>query len=81
MAWITTANFINNLFYASAWGTAYSMYSEIFPTHVRSTGIGLAVGFGRLGGFFAPLLTAWAYDEGGKRDVFGGLMGFRYVCP
>lgn len=44
-----------------SWIAGYVTFSELFPTHLRSTGIGLSVGLGKLGGVFAPLiLTAIA---------------------
>ena len=70
------AGFIYNIFYSMAWGTGYSMYSEIFPTHIRSTGIGMAVAVGRIGGLVAPLATTWIYsnskDDG--QNVGGALL-------
>lgn len=35
----------------------YALGAEIYPTAVRSTGIGFAVGIGRLGAVFGPLLA------------------------
>ncbi|KAJ3389442.1 hypothetical protein HDU92_001016 [Lobulomyces angularis] len=74
---LTLSFFVFSLFYSSSWGTGYSMYSEIFPTFIRSTGIGMAVCVGRLGGFFAPLLTSYIFekgDENGTKNVFGGFI-------
>ncbi|MDE2610031.1 MAG: MFS transporter, partial [Burkholderiales bacterium] len=54
-----------NLFATGSWISAYPTFSEIFPTHLRSTGIGLSVAVGRLGAFGAPLaLTAVATHFG-----------------
>lgn len=50
-----------NFFATGAWTSAYPTFSEIFPTHLRSTGIGLSVGVGRIGAAAsAPLLVAIA---------------------
>lgn len=38
-----------------SWVSAYPTFSEIFPTALRSTGIGFSVAFGRLGAALAPL--------------------------
>lgn len=55
---LITTGFFYNVCYAMAWSTGYSMYSEVFPTFIRSTGIGMAVSIGRLGGFASPFLTS-----------------------
>jgi nitrate/nitrite transporter NarK len=54
-----------NLFATGSWISAYPTFSEIFPTHLRSTGIGLSVAVGRIGAFIAPLaLTVMANAAG-----------------
>ncbi|MGG4040234.1 MFS transporter [Bacillus smithii] len=39
-----------------SWISAYVTFTEFFPTHLRSTGIGLSVAFGRIGGIISPLI-------------------------
>jgi MFS family permease len=54
-----------NLFATGSWISAYPTFSEIFPTHLRSTGIGVSVAVGRVGAFMAPLgLTVVANAAG-----------------
>jgi MFS family permease len=53
--WVLTAFTLANLFATGSWISAYPTFSELFPTHLRSTGIGLSVAVGRIGAFFAPL--------------------------
>ena len=54
-----------NLFATGSWISAYPTFSEIFPTHLRSTGIGVSVAVGRVGAFMAPLgLTVVANSAG-----------------
>jgi MFS family permease len=48
-----------------AYITAYVVASEILPTHVRATGLGVSVAVGRLGAMLAPLMLAWAYQATG----------------
>ncbi len=63
--WVLAAFTIANLFATGGWISAYATFSEIFPTHLRSTGIGLSVAVGRIGAFLAPLvLTAVATAYG-----------------
>lgn len=63
--WVLAAFTVANLFATGGWISAYATFSEIFPTHLRSTGIGLSVAVGRIGAFLAPLvLTAVATAYG-----------------
>ncbi len=47
-------------FATCAWVSAYPTFSEIFPTHLRATGIGASVGVGRLGAIIGQVLLAEA---------------------
>ncbi|HVC20219.1 MAG TPA: MFS transporter [Vicinamibacterales bacterium] len=52
---------VANLCATGSWIAAYPTFSEIFPTALRSTGIGCSVAFGRIGAAIAPpLLVALA---------------------
>lgn len=54
-----------NILATGSWISAYPAFTELFPTHLRSTGIGLSVSFGRIGAFAAPFtLTVIATDYG-----------------
>ncbi len=44
-----------NFFATMSWVSAYPTFSEIFPTELRSTGIGFAVGMGHVVAGLAPL--------------------------
>lgn len=46
-----------SFFNLGAWGGMYAYTPELYPTSVRSTGVGLAASFGRVGGIIAPLLV------------------------
>lgn len=46
-----------SFFNLGAWGVMYAYTPELYPTAVRSTGVGLAASFGRLGGVLGPLLV------------------------
>lgn len=48
-----------------AYITAYVLASEILPTHVRATGLGVSVAIGRLGAMLAPLMLTWAFQTTG----------------
>ncbi len=62
-----------------AWTSAYPTFSEIFPTHLRATGIGVSVAIGRIGAIASgPLLVAVSKSSWGDAGVFG-LMGFLWM--
>lgn len=46
-----------SFFNLGAWGAMYAYTPELYPTEVRSTGVGLAASFGRLGGIIGPYLV------------------------
>ncbi|ASA21713.1 MFS transporter [Paenibacillus donghaensis] len=46
-----------SFFNLGAWGGMYAYTPELYPTSIRSTGVGLATSFGRIGGIIAPLLV------------------------
>jgi MFS family permease len=63
--WVLAAFTLANLFATGSWISAYPTFSELFPTHLRSTGIGLSVAVGRIGAFLAPVaLTVVANGAG-----------------
>jgi MFS family permease len=55
---VLIAFIIANFFATSAWISAYPTFTEIFPTHLRGTGVGLSIAVGRIGAATAaPLLV------------------------
>jgi len=48
-----------SFFNLGAWGVVYTYTPENYPTALRGTGSGWAVGFGRTGGILAPLVVPW----------------------
>jgi MFS family permease len=56
---VLIAFMVANFFATGAWTSAYPTFSEIFPTHLRSTGIGLSVGVGRIGASTSAPLLIW----------------------
>lgn len=52
---VLLAFIVVNFCATGSWVSAYSTFSEIFPTALRSTGIGFSVAFGRIGAGVVPL--------------------------
>ncbi len=51
--------------------TMYTLAAHVYPTAIRATGVGTAVGFGRLGGVASPYTGNWAIEAGGPSWFFG----------
>lgn len=56
---VLLAFLVSNFFATGAWTSAYPTFSEIFPTHLRSTGIGLSIAVGRIGAALSAPLLLW----------------------
>jgi putative MFS transporter len=46
-----------SFFNLGAWGILYTYSPELYPTEARSTGVGTAAAFGRIGGILAPMVV------------------------
>lgn len=49
----------------------YAYTPEVFPTHLRATGMGSASAFGRIGAICSPMLVGYIYPLWGFAGVFG----------
>lgn len=58
------------------WGALYAFTPELYPTHLRGTGMGTASAVARLGGVLAPSLLAVVFAKGFSLaiGVFAGLL-------
>jgi AAHS family 4-hydroxybenzoate transporter-like MFS transporter len=59
--------------------TMYALVAHIYPTEVRSTGVGTAVAVGRIGNVIAAYAGSMALDLGGTRGYFLTWTGFMLV--
>lgn len=57
---LTFAGFFTN----AAIAGFYLLFAKVFPTHVRATGTGFAIGVGRGGAFIAPVIAGYLFDAG-----------------
>ncbi|MCU4158931.1 MFS transporter [Acidiphilium sp. AL] len=61
-------------------GVGYIYTSEIFPTRVRASAMGIADGGGHIGGMIAPYVVLAAMASWGARGAFGFLAGLMVIC-
>jgi MFS family permease len=54
IGWIFAGFVLANLLATASWIGAYPTFSELFPTHLRATGIGVSVAVGRIGALCSP---------------------------
>jgi len=50
--------------------TMYALAAHVYPTEIRSTGVGTAVAFGRIGNVLAVYVGGYALDHGGPPGYF-----------
>ncbi|MFQ5950632.1 MAG: MFS transporter [Candidatus Geothermarchaeales archaeon] len=55
---VVGAGILMAFFSLGAWGSIYAYTPELYPTEMRSTGMGWAAGMTRIGGILAPFLPA-----------------------
>jgi len=59
--------------------TMYALVAHIYPTEIRSTGVGTAVAIGRIGNVLAAYAGSIALDRGGTSGYFFTWAGFMLV--
>ncbi|MGH3582448.1 MAG: MFS transporter, partial [Mycobacterium sp.] len=52
------------------WGVGDAYISELFPTVLRGTGFGVAVGGGRIASIAAPTVVGWAIGHYGVQTPY-----------
>lgn len=53
----------------------YALFAHIFPTHVRATGTGFAIGVGRGGAALAPVIGGYLFEAGLGLQAVAAIMG------
>jgi len=64
LAALSSAVAIAGVFTNSAIGGYYLLFARVFPTHVRATGTGFAIGVGRGGALLAPVIAGYLLEAG-----------------
>ncbi len=68
---IMLGGFALSLFMSAAYGGIYAYTPEVFPTDIRTTGVGTASAIGRLGAIASPILVGAIFPRFGFLGVFG----------
>lgn len=68
---ITTAGALLSFFMNGTYAGIYAYTPELYPTAFRTTGMGVASAFGRIGGLSAPIVIGATYDQIRFAGVFG----------
>jgi benzoate transport len=64
LAALTRTVAIAGLFLNSAIAGSYLLFAKVFPTHVRATGTGFAIGVGRGGAVLGPVIAGYLFQAG-----------------
>jgi MFS family permease len=73
---LTLAAFTLAVFCATAaWVSAYPTFSELFPTHLRATGVGASVAVGRVGAIIGAVVLGELASSFGLWSGFAALAG------
>lgn len=64
---------VTAFFATCAWVSAYPSFSELFPTHLRATGVGASVGVGRTGAVVGQVILAQAAGSFDLASMFAVL--------
>ena len=72
---LTTRVAIAGLFTNATVVGLYSLFAKVFPTHVRASGTGFAVGVGRGGAVVGPIIAGYLFQAGFSLQTVATLMG------
>jgi AAHS family 4-hydroxybenzoate transporter-like MFS transporter len=69
---LLTALFLQGGFINAVQTTMYALAAFVYVTEMRGTGVGWAVGFGRIGSIISPLVGSYLLNLAGPHGFFGG---------
>jgi len=58
----------------------YAIFAKAFPTHVRASGSGVAIGLGRGGSVIAPVVAGYLFEAGVSFPTVSVIMAFGSLC-
>jgi len=65
---------VAGMFINAGIGGYYLLFAQVFPTHVRATGTGFAIGVGRGGAVLAPVVAGYLFQAGFAMPTVATLM-------
>jgi putative MFS transporter len=68
---IMIAGICLSFFMNGTYAGVYAYTSEVFPTAIRTTGVGIASAVGRIGAIVSPILVGYIFPAFGFGGVFG----------
>jgi benzoate transport len=74
LASLSTTVAIAGLFTNAGIGGYYLLFVKVFPTHVRATGAGFAIGVGRMGAVLAPVVAGYLLQAGFGLQAVAAIM-------
>jgi len=66
---------VTGLFTNAGIAGLYLLFAQVFPTHVRATGTGFAIGVGRGGAALAPVVAGYLFRAGFTVQIVALIMG------
>ena len=66
---------VSNFFTNGAISGMYAIFAKAFPTHVRASGTGVAIGLGRGGSVIAPIISGYLFQAGMSFPTVSVIMG------
>jgi MFS family permease len=71
---------ISNFFTNGAISGMYAIFAKAFPTHVRASGTGVAIGIGRGGSVIAPVVSGYLFQAGVSFPTVSAIMALGSLC-
>ena len=71
---------ISGFFTNGAISGMYAIFAQAFPTHVRASGTGVAIGIGRGGSVIAPVVAGYLFQAGVSFPTVSAIMSVGSLC-
>jgi len=74
LAWLSGICFIAGFMTNAGIVGMYAIFAHAYPTYLRATGTGFAIGFGRGGSVLAPIIAGYLFNGGLGRPTVSAIM-------
>jgi benzoate transport len=71
---------ISGFFTNGAISGMYAIFAKAFPTHIRASGTGVAIGIGRGGSVIAPIVAGYLFQAGVSFPTVSEIMALGSLC-